>query len=175
MEILSFLIIIFLSLVGYCGGAVIRTERFIDLKPEIYDLILVTTIWTAVIYSRISLNFNKWFLIVVWVVLSGIVGKLTYFFRDLPEKRNLGKKKLENQPVPIFKKLWNNWKNFSKEMGSFQSRIILSLFFFIFVLPFALVVKIFLNPLKIKYKGSKSYWIPKKEIPESLDRYKRQF
>jgi len=60
-------------------------------------------------------------------------------------------------------------------MGSFQSRIILSLFFFIFVTPFALAVKIFSDPLNIKHQTTKPHWLTKKEINADLEQSRRQF
>ena len=67
------------------------------------------------------------------------------------------------------KNLGKSWKNFSNRIGSFQNRIILSLFFFIFVSPSALAVKISFDPLKIKHQNSKSHGLPKKEIKIDLE------
>jgi len=175
MEILSVIVIILLSLVGYCGGAVSKAGKLIDLEPKIFDLILVTIIWTGAIYSRMTLDLNKWLLIIIVVFLSIIIGRSTLFFRSLPDKKIAGDKKPPRTSANIFSNLWQRWKNFSKRMGIFQSKLILSLFFFIVVSPFALAVKIFSDPLRIKHKSSKSHWLSKREIKATLEQYRRQF
>ena len=175
MEILSFIVLILLSLVGYSGGTAGKAGKLADIKPQLVDLIIVLLIWAGAIYSRITFYLNKWLLIIIWVVLSATIGVIAVLFRKLPKEQstnNKEPKKLSKNPI---KKLWQSWKNFSKRMGGFQSRIILSLFFFIFVSPFALAVKIFSDPLNIKNKSSKSHWLTKKEIKTDLEQYRRQF
>ncbi len=175
METISFIVLILLSLVGYSGGAVGKAGKFAYLKPQIIDLILVVIIWIGAITSRIILDLNKWLLILIWVILGIIIGILAVWPRRLSEEKASITKKLKKTSKNPIKKLWLSWENFSKRMGSFQSRIILSLFYFIFVTPFALGVKIFSDPLKIKHKSSKSHWLPKKEIKCDLEQYRRQF
>ena len=175
METLSFIVLILLSLVGYSGGAVGKAGKLVDLKPQIVDLILVVTIWAGAIYSRINFNLNKWLIILIWVIFSIIIGILAVWPRRLSEEKAPSSKRLKGTSKNPIKKLWLSWENFSKRMGSFQSRIILSLFYFIFVTPFALGVRIFSDPLNIKHHSSKSHWLPKKEIKYDLEQYRRQF
>ncbi len=175
METFSFIVLILLSLVGYSGGAVGKAGKFAYLKPQIIDLILVVIIWIGAITSRVIFGLNKWLLILIWVVIGIIIGILAVWPRRLSEEKLPSTKRLKRTSKNPIKKLWQSWKNFSKRMGSFQSRIMLSLFFFIFVTPFALGVKIFSDPLKIKHQSSKSHWLPKKEIKYDLEQYRRQF
>lgn len=42
------------------------------------------------------------------------------------------------------------WKSIAHKIANFQARLILSLFYFIAVAPFALRVKIFSDPLQLK-------------------------
>ena len=151
-----------------------KAGKFADLKPQIIDLILVVIIWTGAIYSRITSDLNKWLLILIWVILSTIIGVLAILFRKLNEEKSSSNKEPTRVPINLFNKLWQSWKDFSKRMGSFQSRMILSLFFFIFVSPFALAVKMFSDPLKIKHHSSKSHWLPKKEANTDPEQYRRQ-
>jgi len=175
MEILSFLVLILLSLVGYSAGAVAKAGKFTDLKPQLIDLILVVIIWTGAICSRTIFDLNKWFLILMWVILSVTIGVIAILFRKLPKEQSSNNKEPEKLKENPMKKILHNWGNFSKRMGSFQSRIILSLFFFIFVSPFAIAVKIFSDPLNIKYQTTKSHWLTKKEIKADLEQSRRQF
>ncbi len=175
MEIISFIVLILLSLVGYSAGAVGKAGKITDLKPRIVDLIIVLLIWTVAIYSRIEFNLNKWLMILIWVILSSIVGIFTTWPKKVSAKKPKHIKKPKEPSSNLFKKLFESWKDFSRRMGSFQSRIILSLFFFIFVSPFALAVKMFSDPLKIKHQSSKSHWLPKKDIETDLEKHRRQF
>ena len=175
MEAFSIIALILLSLVGYSGGVVGRAGKSRDIKPQIIDLVLVIIIWAEAIYSRITFDLNKWLLIFTWVILSATIGVIAVLFRKLPKEQstnNKEPKKLLKNPI---KKLWQSWKNFSKRMGNFQSRIILSFFFFIFVSPVALAVKIFSDPLNIKHQSRKSHWLTKKEIKTDLEQYRKQF
>ena len=175
MEIISFIVLILLSLVGYSAGAVSRSGKFVELKPQIIDLILMVIIWIGAVYSRLAFDLNKWLLILIWVILSSVIGLVAVWPRNLSKEISQRSKKSEESSIKINKNLWRSWKNFSSRMGSFQSRIILSLFFFFFVFPFALVVKIFSDPLRIKNRSSTSHWLSKKEIEINLNLYRRQF
>ena len=132
METLSFIVLILLSLVGYSGGTAGKAGKHIDIKPQLFDLIIIMLIWTGAIYSRLTFDLNKWLLILIWVILSATIGVIAVLFRKLPKEKSLNNKEPEKVPKNLIKKLWQRWGSFSKRMGSFQSRIILSLFFFIF-------------------------------------------
>ena len=175
MNTLSFIALILLSLVGYSGGAAGRAGKNVDLKPKIIDLVLVAVIWAGAIYSRITQDLDKWLLILIWLILSIILSVIAVSLRKLPEEKSPSQKALPKTPANAFKKIWQSWNDFSKRMGSFQSRILLSLFFFILISPFALAVKVFSDPLHIKYQSRTSWWIPKKEIKNELEQYRRQF
>jgi hypothetical protein len=60
-------------------------------------------------------------------------------------------------------------------MGAFQSRIIISFFYFLIASPFALAVKIFSDPLKLKHRESASYWNLKTGKKVDLEQSRRQF
>lgn len=175
MEPFSFIALLLLSLVGYSVGAVGKAGKFVELKPQIIDLILVVLIWAGAIYSRINLNLNKWILIIIWIILGIITGMLAMLPRHLSEAKLSNNRVLKRASKNLHVKLLQNCKNFSNRTGSFQSRIIISLFFFTFVSPFALALKIFSDPLKIKHQSRESHWLPKKEINADLDQFRRQF
>lgn len=175
MEALSFMALILLSLIGYSGGAVGKAGKLVDLKPQLIDLVIILIIWAGAIYSRIVSDLNKWLIILIWVALSSIVGVLIIWVRNVSRERPQDRKKSKMPSSTLFKTLWKSWENFSKRMGNFQSRVILSLFFFIFISPFALAVKMFSDPLKIKRHSSKSHWLPKKDIKDDLEQFRRQF
>jgi len=46
--------------------------------------------------------------------------------------------------------LLNAWKSVAHKIGNFQARLLLTVFYFVVVAPFALRVKIFSDPLQLK-------------------------
>lgn len=175
MEILSFIVLVFLSLVGYSGGATGRAGRKADLKPIIIDIILVLLIWAGAVYSRLTYDINKWLLILIWVVAAAILGFLAVNFRRLPSKAKIANKQPKETSSSLLRGLRKGWKEFSQRMGNFQSRVILSLFFLVIVSPFALAVKVLSDPLRIKRSRGDSFWLAKRKAPSELKEYRRQF
>lgn len=175
MEVLSFVVLILLSLVAYSCGAVSQAGHLADLKPQIIDLLLVVMIWAGAIYSRITMDLNKWLLLLIWIIIGFLIGTSVALSRKGHLAQRFRREKSEIASKNPIKNIWQRWKNFSKRTGSFQSKTILSLFFFLFVSPFALAVKIFSDPLRIKPKSEKSHWLVKKEIQSDLEHFRRQF
>lgn len=175
METLSYIALVLLSLVGYSGGVVGKAKKSIDLKPQLIDLILVLFIWTGAIFSRITMDVNKWFMILIWIFIGSLIGILSVLLRKIPKITPEKNTEIKQPSTGKLKYIWTKWKAFSQRMGSFQSKIILSLFFFLFVTPFALGVKFFSDPLRIKLPSSSTYWQPKKEPKNNLEEYRRQF
>jgi hypothetical protein len=175
MATLTYVALVLLSLLGYSGGAAGKAGKRIDLKPKIMDLVLMIVIWAGAIYSRMTLDLHKWLLILIWLILAFIMGVLAVSLRELPEKTELHRKDSPTKQENIFKRLWQRWNDFSKRIGAFQSRIILSFFFFVLVSPFAIAVRMFSDPLRLKYRRLASWWIPKKETKNELEPFRRQF
>ena len=53
---------------------------------------------------------------------------------------------------------WGRWKAIAHVIGTFQARLLLTLFYFVVVPPFALVVKLFTDPLGLRPPPGASYW-----------------
>ena len=175
METISYIVLILLSLLGYSAGAVAKAGKHREVKPQLFDLGMVVLIWAGAIYSRTTLDLNKWLLILLWVVAGGIIGALVTWPRRLATKAAADREKSQGLTGPFIKRLWGKWKSFSKRMGSFQSRVILSFFFFFIVTPFALGVKIFADPLNTKSHNRKTHWLSRKQPAKSEETYRRQF
>lgn len=174
MEALSYIVLILLSLVGYSGGAAGRAGKRVDLKPVILDLVLVALVWAAALYSRLTYDFNKWLLILVWVGIAVVIGWTAVSFRKLEKKEK--EEEEEELSSNLFKRIWHRWTGFSKRMGSFQSRVMLSFFFFLIVSPVALIIRVLGDPLKIKEKKTlSSYWSTKTPGSTDIADYRRQF
>jgi len=77
--------------------------------------------------------------------------------------------------LSLWRKLWEGWKRVGKKIGNFQARLLLALFYAIFLAPFALMLRWLSDPLAIK-PGSKRGWLPRSEQPDSKEQQaKRQF
>ena len=78
------------------------------------------------------------------------------------------------QYMQILRNIWKSWKRISRIIGVFESRLILTIFYFIFLLPAGIIFSLFQDPLKIKHPN-KSTWIGKKSQSETLEEMKRQY
>ena len=165
METLSILALILISMFAYSAGAVSSAALRIEPKPQLADLFFLLLIWTGAIWTRLALDWNKWLLMLGWLVLAYLAGRLSWLKRS--------KKLPQRQDGP--KKLWFQWKAFSRRTGGFQSRLILSFFFFLAVAPFGLAVKIFRDPLRLRKGHQETYWLDKKETADDLEQSRRQF
>ena len=75
----------------------------------------------------------------------------------------------------LIKKLWEKWKAFGHKVGNFQARLILTVFYFIVICPFAAVVKFGSKPLRLKVFNT-SNWLPiQTEGEDIILRARRQF
>jgi hypothetical protein len=50
--------------------------------------------------------------------------------------------------MTTLKLIWSAWKGIAHKVANFQARLVLNLFYFVIVAPFALRVKIFSDPLQ---------------------------
>jgi hypothetical protein len=79
--------------------------------------------------------------------------------------------------MKFLKSLWEKWLKIAHIIGNFQAQVILTLFYFTFVLPFGVLLQIFSDPLRINFSKSRSktnfqVWRHKKD---TLEIARRQF
>jgi len=71
------------------------------------------------------------------------------------------------------RRLWQGWKRVGKKIGDFQARVLLTVFYFVFLAPFALGVRFLADPLGLKQRAG---WHPVTPPPTTpLERAGRQF
>jgi len=58
--------------------------------------------------------------------------------------------------MDLLKKIWEGWKKFAHKLGNFQARIILFVFYFIILAPFAMIIKRS-DPMRLR-KSSEHGW-----------------
>jgi hypothetical protein len=74
----------------------------------------------------------------------------------------------------MLRNLWNRWKAFGQKIADFQARLILTLVYFIVVLPFVLIVRWFSDPLQMKKKSRETLWFPKHLDEPTLENSRSQ-
>jgi hypothetical protein len=74
----------------------------------------------------------------------------------------------------MLRKLWNRWKAFGQKIADFQARLILTLVYFIVVLPFGVFVRLLSDPLAVKHPSRQTMWLPKHVDEPTLENARRQ-
>jgi hypothetical protein len=69
---------------------------------------------------------------------------------------------------------WGRWKVVAHAIGTFQARVLLSVFYFVVVPPFALIVKV-KDPLGLRRRGRVGGWIERPVADMSSESARRQF
>jgi hypothetical protein len=68
---------------------------------------------------------------------------------------------------------WNRWKIIGEAYGDFQGRLFAVLFYFTIFAPFAMGVRLFSDPLRMRKPAP--HWIKREPVSHSLDNARRQF
>jgi hypothetical protein len=76
--------------------------------------------------------------------------------------------------IETMRKIWSTWKRVGKKIGDTQARILLTLFYFILLTPFALAVQWQSDPLSIR-KGSHRGWQLRGKEEAPMERATRQY
>jgi len=79
----------------------------------------------------------------------------------------------KTSPTPWWKRAWRRWLKIATLIADFQARLTLSLFYFVIVLPFGLLVRLFLDPLGIKGRRSTT-WTSFSDRTRTLEQAGRQ-
>jgi hypothetical protein len=66
------------------------------------------------------------------------------------------------------------WRAFVREVGGFQSRLLLTAFYFIAIMPFGIVVGSFGDPLGLKVPPGESFWKRRLGDSQNLEGARRQ-
>lgn len=75
----------------------------------------------------------------------------------------------------LLARAWARWKVIAHAIGNFQARLLLSLFYFVVVPPFALIVKLFQDPLKLRPPQGDGLWVERPVPVPSSGAARRQF
>lgn len=72
----------------------------------------------------------------------------------------------------MLKHVWQRWKRIARGVGTFQARILLTVFYAVLVLPFGIVVRLFSDPLRIQRRPTQ--WLERPDEAHDLQWAKRQ-
>lgn len=73
----------------------------------------------------------------------------------------------------MLKAVWYAWEEMAHKVGNFQARMLLTLFYLVIALPFALAMKASSDPLALKQK--KPHWVERVRHAVDLTDARRQF
>ena len=78
---------------------------------------------------------------------------------------------------PLWFRFFEAWMKFAEILSWVMTRVILSVFYFGFLTPIGFVMRLFReDPLNRNWKKRQpSYWIDKKPVAHSVERYEKQF
>ncbi len=78
--------------------------------------------------------------------------------------------------IPLLRvRLWARWKTVARVIGNFQARVLLSVFYFVIVPPFALAVKLWKDPLRLGAFRGATAWTERPARDASPEAARRQF
>lgn len=69
---------------------------------------------------------------------------------------------------------WEHWKKLAHAVGVVQTRFLLVLFYFLFVMPLGLIMRLFQDKLQLR-RPTGSCWAPHVHEEQSIDTARRQF
>jgi hypothetical protein len=72
----------------------------------------------------------------------------------------------------MLKRVWQTWKQAAHAVGTFQARVLLTVFYAVLVLPFGIVVRLFSDSLRIKSRPTQ--WLDRPDETHDLPWAKRQ-
>ncbi|HVO27474.1 MAG TPA: hypothetical protein VMW56_28000 [Candidatus Margulisiibacteriota bacterium] len=77
-------------------------------------------------------------------------------------------------PVGFLRTVWERWKKIARAIGVVQTRILMVVFYFLFVLPIGLLMRMRGDPLHLK-EPQGSNWTPHRSQDANLETARRQF
>jgi hypothetical protein len=173
MSAFSWIALILVTVAAYSAASVRTAGRRVTVRPEILDLALLVALWAAAAVANASLVLNRWLLVASAMVAGAAVGAVAAWARTR-RRHSLSAADAPKEPDSGQGGIAASWKSFSRRMGTYQSRVLLSFFFFSIVFPFAVVMKLLGDPLRIKLRGRESFWLQRK-MAETPDQFWRQY
>lgn len=178
-EILGAILLVLLTMVSYASGITLVAKRR-DYEPSVADLLVVVALWILVFALRPQ--FSRWPMLGVTIGLGVVTGVLIGALRlrrqdtaviipesELPEHAKEKDAGSTAVSANIFKRSWHRWNDFAGRMGNIQGRMLMGFFYFVFVTPFGVVGRLFVDALHIKKSPPASNWKPKEQTELTIE------
>lgn len=75
-------------------------------------------------------------------------------------------------PSALRTKISDRWKKVGHAIGNFQARVLLTVIYYVLVLPFGMMVRLFSDSMHMKKRPDK--WFDHPALPNTLDEARRQ-
>jgi hypothetical protein len=76
----------------------------------------------------------------------------------------------------LLTRLWQRWTVYGHYIGDFQSRLLLTLFYFTILVPFGLLARVFSDPLELdSFRKETARWNHRPSQESDLQASQRQF
>ena len=72
-------------------------------------------------------------------------------------------------------RLWRVWRELTADVGDFQSKLLLTLVYFMCVGPFGLCAQLLSDPLNIRHTPTGTAWTKRIPQPDNLQTVRRQY
>jgi hypothetical protein len=83
---------------------------------------------------------------------------------------------MEQLAMPrLLKRAWEGWKEIGASIGDFQSRLLLTVFYFTVAVPFGILTRLVIDPLRLRHRPTTSGWTARQPIDSDLASARRQF
>ncbi|MFI5397079.1 MAG: hypothetical protein ACHQ9S_16200 [Candidatus Binatia bacterium] len=77
-------------------------------------------------------------------------------------------------PLGFLQATWNHWKKIARAIGVVQTRILMVFFYFVFVVPVGMIMRMGGDPLHLK-RPAAGNWTAHHDEKASVDTARRQF
>jgi len=74
----------------------------------------------------------------------------------------------------VLRSIWHGWRAIALRIGQWQTRVILSLLYFVVIMPAAIAVRAIGDPLDLKGEGGKTRWRVRHHPTLSPEQARRQ-
>ncbi len=74
----------------------------------------------------------------------------------------------------MVRRLWAGWTEIARAIAEFQSRLLLTVFYFTVLVPFGLIARTLVDPLRLRRTAGSSAWVARPPRDDS-ETSRRQF
>lgn len=159
MQSLSIIALVLLTVVGYSAGVVLAAGRAV--APRLVEFLIVVLLWAGALAVRDELG--KWRALAAGAGAALLLGLMAGHGLRRSALRQKGEA------------LDGSWRRFTLDMGNFQGRLLMGLFYFVVLAPFALLSRARTDALRLRRPSMQGYWRPRTDEVLNLPGAKRQY